>query len=189
MWGTVGLVVGVPTLWTVFGSLPWLVPLSAAVVVLLAATLEGAYRVWEEAKREFDEALRERDEQFNAYLSHSAAMRRQYGSNITPLASEETTGKLAWLGERLERGSELKRRMDAAHLGEAEALVEEIDAWETATVEGMRVEVPEFVPEYLSPVAGENDSFRHRAHAYDRYLEIKLRKLEEIRREIRARAA
>lgn len=157
------------------------------IVVLLAATLEGAYRAQDETERQFRDELRERDEQFEAYQGHIAAMRRRYGSNITPLATDETARKLAWLGERLERGSELKRRMDAAAMGEAEQIADEIDAWDNATVEWMRAEVPEFVPEYLSPVTGERDSFQHRSQAFDRYLEIKLRKLEEIRRELRGR--
>ncbi len=181
--------VGIPTVWAGLGSLPWLIPVVAAVAVLLVAVTEGAYRVWDEAERQFQAELRDRDEQFNAFVARSGALRQRYASNIRPLASEETTRKLMWLGERLEQGSELKRRMDVAALGEAEQLVEEITAWDEATIEGMRAEVPEFVPQYLSPVAGERDSFAQRSHAYDRYLEIKLRKLEEIRRELRGRAA
>jgi hypothetical protein len=134
-------------------------------LVLLAGLGEGAYEAWETTGTELEHA--------KSLLDRREARRQQ----------------LQWLGDRLERGSELMKRMNHASLGDAERISKEFEEWDEETEAEMREFVPGFLPEYLAPVLSDEDrrsgtSWRDSAF---KYWQLRIKRLMEIREQFRAR--
>jgi hypothetical protein len=134
-------------------------------LVLLVGLGEGAYKAWQTTGAELDHA--------KSLLDRREAKRQQ----------------LQWLGDRLERGSQLMERMNHASLGDAERISEEFEEWDRETEAEMREFVPEFVPEYLAPILSDEDrrsSTSWRESAF-RYWQLRIKRLMEIREQFRMR--
>jgi hypothetical protein len=144
----------------------WLVVIGLVALLFLVGLGEGAYEVWEETQKRLEEARARLD-------------RREHRRKT-----------LAWLGERLDMGSELMNRFDVAGINEAQQIAEDFHKWDEGNAALFRERLPEFAPEYEAPVLANEDrrSFKSWRDAAFNHLQLRLSRLLEIREQYRAAA-
>jgi hypothetical protein len=140
---------------------PWLAIAAFLGMLLVLGLGEGAYQVWEETEKRLRDAKDRLDRR------------------------KERREQLEWLGERLNIASDLVLRFRVAAMGEAERIAEEAAAFDKATAAEMERRLPEFAPEYSTPVQADWQTYDTWRKSANGYIELRAARLLDIREQFR----